>query len=263
PADSTLLFGVNLGGHAARATLHGDGGRIRQENFRATAYASALPTPLTFIDAAIYGGFSDYTVNRHQASPLQPAARATANADTTGFDAGASLRAGLFLPLGLFMFTPHVGLEYTHAEVDAFTENAKHRTGADLAEDFTADALHLSRLNQDSLRAQIGGALSCQASLISHVGVRLSLNFSYARELLDTKTKIHARFADNANNAGGGAPAFFDTRVVSTAQDIVQVGPSLEFAFSPNTTLTIGYTYGSDLRDQTANRIHAAFHLRF
>jgi uncharacterized protein with beta-barrel porin domain len=103
------------------------------------------------------------------------------------------------------------------------------------------------------LRAKIGASFGWRIAR----DLRISLNAAYARELLDSETDIEAGFVQYP---GVGK---FKVTAPSTPENILEVGPALEYRLSQNAVLSLGYNFVTDLEDQTAHRLNAAFQWRF
>ncbi|MDR2512518.1 MAG: autotransporter domain-containing protein [Puniceicoccales bacterium] len=246
-ASKHLFLGLNLGGNIGRANMHASGGNIQQQEFRVTAYASGMLSDSIYVDAALFGGFASYDTKRYTVLGEH-------KGETDGIHAGAAVYMGGALPLtrtSSLNLTPYVGLEYVHVATDRFTEHGTDGLSPGVGAAYVVDSFA-----QDSLRAKIGTALTWVGAKGGSFDTRLSLNFAYARELLDTDVGIGARFA----RATHGNSFKVDAR--ATPADVLQIGPSAEFARG-DASISFGYNFETSFDGETAHQLNATFRLRF
>jgi len=72
-----------------------------------------------FVDASIGGGFEEYDDIRR----LTSVAPAIHEADTDGWNFGAAVRGGLIYEMGGGVLSPRIGLDFTAAQVDGYSED--------------------------------------------------------------------------------------------------------------------------------------------
>jgi uncharacterized protein with beta-barrel porin domain len=239
-----VILGVAAGYHHGRATLEGGAGKVNEDNGQLSTYGTFRINDFLYLDAMLFAGYSGYDVKHTTRGTPE-----TSKAKPAGYDLGGAIYGGGVLPLTKALhFTPYLGLEYAYAEVDDFSE----RGGSNAA------ALRVNGFEQSSLRLKVGTGLSWLLPSKLTRTLRLSLDVSYARELLDSDVDITARFARD-NRAGTG----FSVRAPSTPENSVQIGPSVEFGFTDRMTLQFSYRLEHDLKKESAHHLNAAFRMRF
>ncbi|MDR2981659.1 MAG: autotransporter-associated beta strand repeat-containing protein [Puniceicoccales bacterium] len=234
-----LIMGMNVGYHSGKADLHNGAGKVTLNNASLSVYGSYMFSNWLYLDAGVYGGYNSYEIKHDTLY-----GRATAKPE--GFNYGANIYLGTIVPLSQqFSLTPYAGIEYVRTDVDAFTEKG------------TQSALHLDAFTQDSLRAKIGTGINWQVPTGADFTLRVGLNAAFAHELLDDEVDMEARFA---NDYSGNK---YKVSAVASPENLVQVGPMIEFGFDENKSLTLGYTLEYDFEDQTAHHLNATFRMRF
>jgi autotransporter-associated beta strand protein len=234
-AANGAVFGVSLAGNTGTAMLHDSGGKIRQGQFLATAYAGISFLRKFHLDASVFGGLSDYDIRRSVAG-------GSTRGDVNGFQAGASLYAGATQSLvSTLSAEPFAGVDFVHAEVNSFTESGQA-------------ALTSNWFEQNSLRLRAGATLVWEPSKSP---ARLMLTLAYAREMADENVSLRSRFAafPEMNKFGVSAP--------SISGDSLQIAPAAEFAIGNEATFSVGYSFSTDFRDSTAHGFNATFRVRF
>jgi len=250
-----VLAGISLSGHLGRASLHDGGGKLRQDEFRVTAYGSVALADFLTLDGAVHGGVSNYDTTRRTRLGEQTL---TGKAQPDGFDVGGSLYAtGNFRFARRFSLTPFAGVEYLRASVDAFSESASLGEGGLDVESFTQESLRVRAGTGLNFFAKIGDAADA-------VKVRFSLNAAYGYEALDSEKTINARFKTAAGSAGTAAGATrFSVRSYIVPEGVLEIGPSLEINFNDSASLGLSYSYETDFDYATNHRINATFRVRF
>jgi autotransporter-associated beta strand protein len=234
-----LLMGMNVGYHSGKADLHNGAGKVTLNNASLSVYGSYMFSDWLYLDAGVYGGYNSYEIKHDTLY-----GRATAKPE--GFNYGANLYLGTIVPLSKqFSLTPYAGIEYVRTDVDAFTEKG------------TQSALHLDSFTQDSLRAKIGTGINWQVPTEANFTLRVGLSAAYAYELLDDEVDMEARFA---NDYSGNK---YKVSAAASPENLMQIGPVIEFGFDENKSLTLGYTFEYDFEDQTAHHLNATFRMRF
>ncbi|MDR3229182.1 MAG: autotransporter domain-containing protein [Puniceicoccales bacterium] len=241
-----FLAGINVGGNTGKSKIHDNGGRIRQEEFRLTAYSTIRFTNWLAADVSVFSGLSKFDTRRITA--IAPDALG-GKTDSTLF--GASLNfAGNFelAKSGTHTWTlaPFIGADYATTSADAFSEHYENDRGA----------LSVQKFDADSLRLKVGAGVVWQWA--GAVPLRLRLNVAYAHELLDTDADIVARFA---GDSGWGRR--FSTNSVYASEGVLELSPSLEIELSRHASFGIGYSFDTDFDNRTAHRFNAAIHIKW
>ena len=134
-----------------------------------------------------------------------------------------------------------MGLAYTHAEADSFTED-----GGKAA--FDADSL-----SGDSLRARIGCAFSWDFALAS-TAVRLGLDVAYSRELLDDEIDVDVTASDGSRISETAA---------ALPEDVFSIGPTLNVDVSVSASIYAGYAFNAGTDSSTTHSANVGFRMRF
>jgi outer membrane autotransporter protein len=253
----SFLLGLALTGHHARADIHANGGRIKQDEFRATLYGTVTPASFLYFDGTLSAGFSSFDTTRRVTGNFTPDAPdlttvRTYTSDTDGIDYVATLTAGTNLNLSenarhRLALHPWLGVEFAHARADAFVE----RSGGAYA-----GAYRLDSQTQDSLLLRVGATLEYQTRVASKP-LRLALTLSYGRELLDSEVDLRASFLGYSQNTR------FEQTAATTPEDILQITPQVEFQFTRALSVQLSYTFDSDFADRTAHHLSAGVNWRF
>ncbi|MDR2981222.1 MAG: autotransporter domain-containing protein, partial [Puniceicoccales bacterium] len=234
-----LIMGMNVGYHSGKADLHNGAGKVTLNNASLSVYGSYMFSNWLYLDAGVYGGYNSYEIEHNTLY-------GQATAKPEGFNYGANLYLGTIVPLSQqFSLTPYAGIEYVRTDVDAFTEKG------------TQSALHLDAFTQDSLRAKIGTGINWQVPTGADFSLRVGLNVAFAHELLDDEVDMEARFA---NDYSGNK---YKVSAAASPENLMQLGPMIEFGFDENKSLSLGYTLEYDFEDQTAHHLNATFRMRF
>jgi cyclophilin family peptidyl-prolyl cis-trans isomerase/uncharacterized protein with beta-barrel porin domain len=241
PLGDSILAGVGLAAANGRASLHDHRGSVRVSDVRVAAYATWAPLDWLWLEGSVHGGVSNLESARRV---NEGTGWRTFSGDTDGFVAGAAFYVGgRFEPLKAFVVSPFIGLEYTHAEAQGFSEKIDKR-GESPAR------LHVNWMGQDSLLGRVGSSFAWRASN----DISLRLTAAYVHELCDSDVTAEVRFI-------GAGKTTTDLR--STFERRVEVGPSIDYTLNSQISFGLGYTFASDLEDQTAHRVQASFILRF
>ncbi len=235
--DETMLLGVAVGAGTGEADIHNGGGKIESTDYRAVAYFGKTFAERFYVNAGAQLGFASYDVKRRSDY-------GDANADVDGWNAGVFAETGATFAISeahRLYATPYVGLAYTHAETDSFTESGSGAT-------FVADALE-----GDSLRARIGCAFSWDLALAS-TAVRLGLDIAYSRELLDDEIDVDVLAADGSAIAETAA---------ALPEDVFSIAPMVDVALTANASIYAGYAFQAGTDSSTAHRANIGFRMRF
>ena len=235
--DETMLLGVAVGAGTGEADIHNGGGKIESTDYRAVAYFGKTFAERFYVNAGAQLGFASYDVKRRSDY-------GDANADVDGWNAGVFAETGATFAISeahRLYATPYVGLAYTHAETDSFTESGSGAT-------FVADALE-----GDSLRARIGCAFSWDFALAS-TAVRLGLDVAYSRELLDDEIDVDVTASDGSRISETAA---------ALPEDVFSIGPTLDVALTASASVYAGYAFNAGTDSSTAHSANVGFRLRF
>ncbi|MGN0884502.1 MAG: autotransporter domain-containing protein, partial [Candidatus Spyradosoma sp.] len=236
--DKTTTLGVALGAGTGKAKIRNGGGKIESDDYRLIVFGGKTLANLFYVNAGAQLGFASYDVKR-----TTDYGGASASAD--GWNAGVFAETGARLTLSEaneLYATPYVGLAYTHASTDSFTESGNERAA------FDADSL-----SGDSLRARIGCAFSWSFD-VAGTEARLGLDVAYSRELLDDEIDVNV----TAKNG---------TRISEKAKtaptDMFSIGPTLDVALTNRMNVYAGYMFRTGTDSSTTHSANVGFRMRF
>lgn len=235
--DDFSLYGVALGYDYGSANLHGNGGKIRSDSIRATAFASALLGDGSFfLDSAAHFGLNNYDIDRNTVV-------GKTEGETDGWNAGlaATLGRGFILSKdkhSCFFVTPYVGLSYLFSKVDSFDESG-------------IAGLDVDSFDAHSLRGRLGATLDW-SFLFGEWEARVSLDVAYQHEFLDDETDIDAQFKQYRDTAFGVSGTI-------GSSDAFSFAPSVTVNLSERNSISLGYSlqYGTD--EQVNHNFNAGF----
>ena len=235
--DDFSLYGVALGYDYGSAKLHGNGGKIRSDSIRATAFASALLGDGSFfLDGAAHLGLNNYDIDRSTVV-------GKAEGETDGWNAGlaATLGRGFILSKdkhSCLFVTPYVGLSYLFSKVDSFDESG-------------VAGLDVDSFDAHSLRGRLGATLDW-SFLLGEWDARVSLDVAYQHEFLDDEADIDAQFKQYRDTAFGVSGTI-------GSSDAFSFAPSVTVNLSERNSISLGYSlqYGTD--EQVNHNLNAGF----
>ena len=179
-----------------------------------------------FIDALANIAFNSYETTRQIA--IGPAFTRRATGDFYGMQYSAKATTGIPLALGGFVVTPMASVQYTHLDVDSYTE-----TGA--------GPLNLNVADQDYDLVQTGLGLKASFDVVTKSGtLSPGVRAMWLYDAVTADQTITSTFA------GGGTS--FDTRSPDAARHGAIVGVSLTYRMSDY--LSLGAAYDAELRDR-------------
>ena len=236
--ETTLGFA--LGYTYGDAKGHGNGGKVKMDDMRITAFASRLIENF-YIDAGVQAGMAMFDMKRHTIA-------GTSSGDTDSMFAGTFITVGSIFTLsqnkkegsGLY-FSPSIGLSYFRTEIDGFSE-----TGI--------AGLKMDDAEGDSLRARIAASLQWQFPLETW-NVRLGLEAAYTHDFLGEELDTDGRFAVGSST--------FSTSAGALPTDIFSFGPTVDIRISERTSLYFGYGIEVDTDSGVSQNVNAGFRHRF
>lgn len=232
-----FTLGARISYDNGRADFHEGAGRLEQDHARVTVYGSKLFSKKFYVDGGAFGGASLYDVRQNTVLGAN-------KGDASGWDAGLFVGTGFVAPLSSTLsLTPHAGLSYTHAKVGSIDE-----TGSALA-------LRTGAMNHDSVAARIGSGLN-KTWTPGGLPLRVGLDASYVRELLDNETDINAAFSGDPGNT-------FKTSAVVMPRHRLEVGPEVDLQVAPGQSITASYKFEYAFGEATGHRIDLGYRARF
>ena len=227
------IFGVTAGGdYVVRDWLvaglafnynnnNGDfdgGGDFDTDTYGPILFASFVPAPAFFADVAVGYAWKDYSVDRAVSfTQANGTFGGTASGDTDGEEVSVRAAAGYDHAIGNITIGPRVGLNFTHTDIDGFTETGS--TGLELKFDDQ---------DIDSLQGTVG----VQASMAISTGFGVlvpQVNFDWVHEFEDDQRSIDVQFAGDLR----AAPTKFSFQEEAPDRDFFELGIGL-VAVLPN-----------------------------
>ncbi len=236
--DKTTTLGVALGAGTGKAKIRNGGGKIESDDYRLIVFGGKTLANLFYVNAGAQLGFASYDVKR-----TTDYGGASASAD--GWNAGVFAETGARLTLSEaneLYATPYVGLAYTHASTDSFTESGNERAA------FDADSL-----SGDSLRARIGCAFSWSFD-VAGTEARLGLDVAYSRELLDDEIDVNVTAKDGTR---------ISEKAKTAPTDMFSIGPTLDVALTNRMNVYAGYMFRTGTDSSTTHSANVGFRMRF
>ncbi|MDR2512444.1 MAG: autotransporter domain-containing protein [Puniceicoccales bacterium] len=240
-SEDMLIGGAVEYGHG-KATLADGGGSTQMDAVRATAYLSQALGSWFYLDAGLSFSYASYDAKRQTATGRN-------SASPTGWAFGSFINFGTVLsPIHsprLFVL-PHMGLEYNHHGINAFSEGG------------SASRLRTDSFGFDSLRAKIGTGISWLIDTAGDWSWKVNLDIAYARELLDTESDITSRFVLDPL---GTSQNTVNSRTLS--KDVVQLSPSVTCELSASSSVSASYRYETSFDGTTRHNVSVGYRRRF
>jgi len=241
-ADRSVTEHLSLGlftGYQEGRGEYDNSGSLDLESVRAGAYA-ALDFEGFYASGAVGVGTTDYQTRR----PIQwTTLNRSALSDTEGSEYFAMLGTGYDFHVGNFTFGPSLSAEYTHLNVDGFTER-----GADSLN------LRLDDFDGESLRSFLGGRIA-----YTH---RVSPGFTVIPELRAFWQREHLGLgADISASLDGGNGPGFNYLVEAPDDDAVFAGAGVSMLIGDGLTLSTFYhaNFGRNWGSQNAVSVFASW----
>jgi fibronectin-binding autotransporter adhesin len=193
-------------------------GTLDTNNSTATIDSYAPGAYVTFADNGWYAnamgsyGFNNFTEDRQISLP---GGSAVAHGAPSGDQINGDLDGGYDFHIDNFTFGPLAGVQYTHLNVDSYSEDGAEVLGSDLA---------VGNQKADSLRSRLGG----HVSYIFHTGKVLltpHLDASWQHEFMDQADGITAGVTE-----GGPAPFRVTTLKPSRDSALLDAGLNAELS---------------------------------
>jgi len=241
-ADRAVTDNLTLGLFTSYQDGRGDydnGASMDLESIRVGGYA-ALDFDAFYVNGAAGVGTTDYQMRR----PIQwPTLNRTALSETEGSEYFAMLGTGYDFHVGNFIFGPALSAQYTHLNVDGFTERG-------------ADSLNL-RVNHfegESLRSHLGGRIAFTHRVNPEFTVIPELRAFWQHEYLDSDAGISAALD------GGGGPGF-NYFTEGPDDDGVYAGAGVSMLIGDDLTLSTFYhtDFGRDNATQNSVTVSASW----
>ena len=240
-SEDTLVGGAIEYAHG-KATLNGGGGSTQMDAVRASAYLSQTIGSWFYLDAGLSFNYASYDARRQTATGRN-------SASPSGWGFGSFVNLGTVLsPIRSprLFFAPHLGLEYNHYAVNAFSE------------DGSASRLRIDSFGFDSLHAKVGTSVSWLVDTTGDWSWKINLDFAYARELLDTESDITSRFVLDPL---GSSQSTVNSKTLS--RDAVQISPSVTCELDDQSSVFASYRYETNFDGAIRHNINIGYRRRF
>jgi outer membrane autotransporter protein len=246
PFDGETRVGFGIG--YARTNINGDtvSAYTDSNTYEATAYIAHEQGPW-FVDGDLSFGWNDYSAARNVLVP--GIINSTAQGSYNGQDYTAFATTGYHFAAGAFTITPLASLQYTHMNLDSYTE-----TGA------APLNLSVNSQNYDFLESALGVKAS-QAIGTANGTFVPDVHFKWFHELLNP------RMQDTWAALGLTGSDSFTTQGPRTAPDTLNVGAGVTFLSCSCTAKTWSIEAAYDFfwrnDDYIANQVMLRFTMRF
>ncbi len=203
--SSSFTAGLAVSYAGSNASLAANNGKIDANSMQASLFGTWAHGGL-HLDAIAGGGYNSFDIDTHfgverSGSALRPLA---VHASTDGGFGDGFLGAGYDFHCGQLVFGPTLSLEYAHATINSFSENAYNTPASSgvanlagvnkrAAEKLVNPVLKVMPQDADSLKTSLGWGASLPLDLGS---LRLTphVNASWQHEYLDQQYAINAAF---------------------------------------------------------------------
>jgi outer membrane autotransporter protein len=214
--DNWAIGGLFGYGHTS-ATTDSNGSRTRVDSYSPGIYA-------TYADHGWFAnGLFTYNYNSYNESRAIPFLGSTASGSPTGNQYNGNLDGGYEFESGNVTFGPTMGLQYTHLDIDSFTEGGAG--AADLA---------VNSQSADSLRSRLGGEFRYNWLWYGKVTATPHLGASWQHEYLDNSNGIFSQF----NGQGLGS---FVVNTTSPERDSALIDAGLDTQWNNALSLFVDY----------------------
>lgn len=234
-----FLVGASFTYDFGEAKVHNGGGKHETDTARVNVYGMTMLDDVSYFGFGV--GFGVIGLDTKRSNALE-----TLKGDASGTDLSFSTTLGRMFVLsaenGLHV-SPYIGLDYTYSRIGGFKE-----TGG------TESALEVDDLERNSLRGTIGATLNW----LPNADWRFTLEAAFRHEFLDTDAEIDAAFTGGAYagmNASG--TAYF------SGEDVISVGPRVEYRINSEWAVSAGYTFESDLDNTTTHSANIGVRCKF
>lgn len=192
---------------------YNQGGNFETDSYGPIIFASFFPHEQIFID--LVGGYTrkDYERSRRAAFfDVRPApdvrVSGISTADYNGDEYQVSILAGYDYPMGNVTVGPRIGVNYTHLDVDSFTE--KGSTGLEIRQE-----------NYDITSLQSVVELQASTAISTVLGVLVpQINAAWIHEFDNDQRSISVRFAEDFR----ANPSRFDYQTENPDTDFFRLG---------------------------------------
>ncbi|MBR5622977.1 MAG: hypothetical protein IKW49_07315 [Opitutales bacterium] len=233
-----FLLGASFTYDFGKASVHNGGGKHETDTARVNFYGMAMLDEVSYFGFS--AGFGVSGVDMKRTNALE-----TLKSESSGTDISLSTTLGRMFVLseayGLHV-SPYIGLDYTYSRIGGFRE-----VGGE-------SALEVDDLERNSLRGTIGATLNW----LPTADWRFTLEAALRHEFLDSDTDVEAKFVRGAY-AGMSATstAYFGD------ENVISVGPRVEYRINSEWAVSAGYTLESDLDNTTTHSANVGIRCRF
>lgn len=233
-----FLLGASFTYDFGKANVHNGGGKHETDTARVNFYGMAMLDEVSYFGFS--AGFGVSGVDMKRTNALE-----TLKSESSGTDFSLSTTLGRMFVLseanGLHV-SPYIGLDYTYSRIGGFREVGKE------------SALEVDDLERNSLRGTIGATLNW----LPTADWRFTLEAALRREFLDSDTDVEAKFVRGAYaGMSAASTAYFGD------ENVISVGPRVEYRINSEWAVSAGYTLESDLDNTTTHSANVGVRCRF
>jgi outer membrane autotransporter protein len=234
-----LIAGLMAGINTSRAKLDDYGSQVKMDSFLIGTYGTYFNRGF-FVDGQVGYGSSNYDNTRRI---VFPGLDRTATSSPRGEQFSAYGGTGYDVPVGNWLITPVLSVQYTWLAVDRYTE-----AGADSLN------LQLNRRTTTSLQSNAGGKLSYLWET-GTVRVIPNIHAAYVHEFSNDSQAVTARLAQFS------IP--FETKTPSPQRDFAMAGAGITGDFKNGMSLYMNYDAQIRQNDFFAHGIHLGLRIQF
>lgn len=234
-----FLIGASFTYDFGKAKVHNGGGKHETDTARVNLYGMSMLDEVSYFGFGV--GFGVLGVDTKRTNSLE-----TLKGDASGTDFSVSTTLGRMFVLseenGVHV-SPYIGLDYTYSRIGSFSETGGKES-----------ALDVDDLERSSLRGTIGATLNW----LPTADWRFTLEAAFRHEFLDSDSDIDAKFI-------GGAYAGMDASATAYfgGEDVISVGPRVEYRINSEWSVSAGYTFETDLDNATTHSANLGVRCRF
>ncbi|MEW8438200.1 MAG: autotransporter domain-containing protein [Candidatus Thiodiazotropha taylori] len=224
-------------------------GNLEMDAWSVSAYGTYYKNNHIYVDSLIHIGTNSYETSRRvnaEGSMVQFGRSAT-----DGMEYAFSLSGGYDYNHNALSLTPYGRLAYTHAEIDAYTEEASNLNAAGIG-----SMLRIDEQKLKSLVVVLGGSISYSLNLSNTVLIPY-LRFEWEHELKDESRFIQARFVSDPTQSS------FSIETDEPDRDYFNLSLGLSAVFIHGKTGFLNYETRLSQDNVTLQTINAGIRIEF
>ena len=236
--DDYTLLGFALGYDYGSADIHNNGGKIKSNDYRLTAYGSSLVGDGSwFVDYGATIAMSNYDVKRNTIL-----GNATAKPDGFSLGAYGVLGRGFLIAVDRdqrLVLTPYAGLSAYYTTIG----DEKETGGADL---------EIDKIKALSVRGMLGASLDWVFPFDDYEG-RFGIDAAFAHEFGDSEVDVDAKYNGQKTTV----------KAAGVAENTFSIGPTLSLTVGYRTNIHLGYRAEFGTNENVSHNVNAGFRRTF